>query len=334
MHATEYLNQPGAGDVPGVVVLSGPERFLKQETLQLVFRQIFPGEESPAELATQLEGREADWRAIQDELKTVSMFAGKRCVVLLAADDFVKDHRPALEAYAHQPARKSVLILDVKSWPKTTKLAKIVASTGLTVECTELKGAQLIGWAISHASQRYEKTLARPAAQLLIELAGTSIGQLDCELDKLASFVGDRKSISREDIPAVVGGWRLETTWAMINAVRDGQLGVALTEMNKLLTAGEAPQKLLGGISFVYRRITQAVRLSATGKPLPAALKEAGVFPNEIAATVTYLRKMGRQRAEQIPQLLLTADLGMKGDSSLPPRILLERLLVQLSPPT
>ncbi len=331
MHATEFLNQPHSAEIPPLVVLMGSERFFKQEVLQALLHQIFPGEKAPAELASRMDGRTAEWRTVQDELKTLSMFGTRRCVCLEGADDFVSAHRASLEQYAEHPARKSVLLLDVKSWPKTTKLAKKVTQGGLTIECTELKGPQLQGWVISHARQRYEKKLERPGAQLLVELAGTSIGQLDQELGKLASYVGERATLTTEDIPAVVGGWRLETTWAMINAVRDGQLGTALAEMNKLLTAGEAPQKLLGGISFVYRKLTQAVRLSGQAKPLASALREAGVFPQEIAATEAYLRKLGRQRAERIPQLLLNADLGMKGESSLPPRILLECLLVQLA---
>ncbi len=332
MHATEFLSQKATEAIPAVVVLAGAERFLKQQVQQRIYRQLFPQEENPAEMVTVVDGRTADWRQIQDELKTVSMFGGQRCVALENADDFVSAQRAGLEKYVEQPAKKSVFLLDVKSWPKTTKLAKKVAQTGLTVECTELKGAQLFNWVIAHAKQQYQKTLPRPVAQLLTELAGTSVGLLDQELDKLASFTGTRTEINMEDVRAIVGGWRLETTWAMINAVRDGRLDIALTEMNKLMTAGEAPQKLLGGITFVYRKLAMAVRATTASKPLGSALREAGVFPQDVAAAESYLRKLGRQRAEKIPELLLQADMGMKGESSLPPRILLERLLVQLSP--
>ena len=118
----------------------------------------------------------------------------------------------------------------------------------------------------------------------------------------------------------------------MINAVRDGRIDLALSEMNKLITAGEAPQKLLGGITFVYRKLINAVRAAGPNKTLAVALREAGVFPQEVSASENYLRKLGRARAELIPAYLLQADMGMKGESSLPPRVLLEQLFVQLSP--
>lgn len=332
MHAIEFLKRSAEETLLPMIVLFGSERYLKQQALQSILAQIYGDEESASELATTIEGREAEWRAVADELKTISMWGGKRCVCINAADDFVKANRPQLEKYAAQPAKKSLFILDVKSWPKSTKLAKKLAKTGLAIECAELKGAQLLSWVGQHAQSSYQKKIPRPAVQLLIELAGTSIGLLDQELSKLTSYVGSREQITTEDVRTLVGGWRLETTWAMINGVRDGHLGHALTELDKLLTAGEAPQKLLGGISFVYRKLTNAVRMSGPGRPLSAALKKAGVFPKEVPASESYLRKIGRQRAERIPELLLKTDLGMKGESALSPRLLIEKLFVELSP--
>jgi len=332
MLATDFIAKDSIDQIPPIVVLYGSERYLKQQSLHLLLTSIYGDAQSAQELATTIEGREAEWRSVSDELKTISMWSGKRSVVINAADDFVSANRSSLEAYADKPAKSSLLVLDVKSWPKSTKLAKKVEKTGLSLECGELKGAQLSSWVVSHAQQKYEKSISRSAVALLLELAGTSIGLLDRELDKLSSYVGDNKKITDEDVRALVGGWRLETTWNMINAVRDGELDVALTELNKLMTAGEAPQKLLGGISFVYRKLVQAVRTSAKTRNLNGALKSAGVFPRDIPAAETYLRRLGRQRAERIPHLLAQADLGMKGESSLPPRVLIERLLVELSP--
>ncbi|HCS53780.1 DNA polymerase III subunit delta [Rubinisphaera sp.] len=332
MHATEFLTQSELKSVPPIVVLFGGERFLKQQVQQLFLQTVYGPEADAHELASFLEGREAEWRSVADELKTISMWSGKRCVIINAADDFVSANRPQLEKYADNPAKSSLLILDVKSWPKSTKLAKKVQKTGEAIECGELKGAQLQGWVVSHAAHKYEKTISRQAGQLLIDLAGTSVGLLDQELDKLTSYVGQNKKITDEDVRALVGGWRLETTWNMINGVRDGQLDMALVELNKLMTAGEAPQKLLGGISFVYRKIVKAVRISAKTRQLGPALKQAGIFPRDVGPTETYLRKLGRERAERIPELLAKVDLGMKGESSLPPRLLIEKLLVELSP--
>src|SRR5690606_36013635 len=123
-------------------------------------------------------------------------------------------------------------------------------------------------WVQDAAKKVHEKQIAREAVQQLLQLAGTELGLLEQELSKLAAYVGERPSIEAEDVVKLVGGWKAETTWAMTGAIRDGQLGAALTYLDKLLTAGEAPQRLLGGINYTFRKIAQATELARQGRQL------------------------------------------------------------------
>jgi DNA polymerase-3 subunit delta len=156
------------------------------------------------------------------------------------------------------------------------------------------------------------------------------MGLLDQELAKLTAYVGDRARIGLDDVRALVGGWRAETTWKMTDAVRDGSPSLALQALDKLLTAGEAAPKILGGLNYVFRKYARATELSRRGTTLRAALQQAGVFPRDVDAAERYLRRIGRQRAERIIALLLQADSGLKGGSRLPERLQLEQLLLRL----
>ena len=240
-------------------------------------------------------------------------------------------NRAALESYLQKPARRAVLLLSVKSFPGNTRLAKAVAAGGLPLECAELKGMQLERWLAEQAAERYEKQLPRDSAALMVALAGTSLGLLDQELGKLESYVGERRRIEPDDVSKLVGGWSTETTWAMIDALQEGQLGTALAGLDKLLSAGEAPQMILGGLAFVYRKLAAATELSRHSGNLPAALRQAGVFPNKVEPAARYLRRIGRPQAERFYERLIGADAAMKGSSRVPERITLESLLVELS---
>jgi len=324
MHAVDFLKQ-SAPSVPPVVVLLGGQRHLKQAALSRLRSVVIADDDTSL---TRFVGKETDLQTVTDELRTVSMWGDRRLVVVDDADDFVSKHRAALEKYVDAPAKKSVLVLDVASWPKTTRLAKQLAKTGLDIECSELKGAALSKWLIDAARDTHQATLQRDAAALLIELVGEELGLLDQELAKLAAYVGARKQITSEDVRGLVGGWRTETTWAMTDAVRDGRLGDALAALDQLLDAGEAGPKLLGGINFVFRKFALATEQARHG-PLDAALKAAGVF--QVAPGAAYLRRIGRPKAEQILTALVTTDAGLKGYSRLPDRLQLELLLVRLA---
>ena len=68
-------------------------------------------------------GDKATWGAVMDDVQTLPMLSPRKLVVVEQADPFVTEHRPALEAYAQKPSKGGVLVLDVKSFPETTKLA-------------------------------------------------------------------------------------------------------------------------------------------------------------------------------------------------------------------
>jgi DNA polymerase-3 subunit delta len=326
MHAIEFLKDARPA-IPPVVVLQGSQRHLKQSVLSRLRSLVINDDEASL---TRFAGKDADLQSVADELRTVSMWGDRRLVVVDDADEFVSKHRAGLEKYVESPAKKSVLTLDVHSWPKTTRLAKHLAKSGLDIECTELKGALLSKWLIDTARDTHQAALHRDAAALLIELVGEELGLLDQELAKLAAYVGSQKPITSDDVRGLVGGWRTETTWAMADAVRDGRLPDAFAALHQLLAAGEAGPKLLGGINFVFRKYALATEMSRH-QPLDGALKAAGVFPRDQAPAAAYLRRIGRAKAEQILSALVAADAGLKGQSRLPERLQLELLLQKLS---
>ena len=330
MLATAFLKQPDKTPPGPIAAVFGAERLLKQLAIQELLRIAFNGQTEEAD-PLRFAGKAIDFAAVIDSLRTVAMWTPRQVVIVEEADEFVSEHRAALEKYLEKPARKGVLILDVKSWPSNTRLAKKTAEIGLPIDCNPLKLPELLTWLVERARSRLDKSLDRGAAQLLTELAGTDLGLLDQELEKLASYIGQEKKIDNEAVRKLVGGWKAETTWKMLDSVRDGHLAEALVLLDKLLRMGEPGMKLLGGIQYVYRPIARATELSRGGMPLHSALSDAGVKPFAITPTQTYLKRLGRPRAEQILNSLLQMDVDLKGWSALPERVLLERLLVRLS---
>lgn len=330
MHLTAFLKVGSDQPIGPMVAVHGKERHLKRMAVDALKARVLGPEDADVGL-TRFAGRDADLATVLDELRTVSMWGDARLVIVDDAEDFVSKHRAGLESYLEKPAKTSVLVLDVTTWPKTTRLAKAVAKIGLELECRELTGAELIRWLSDSSRDQHGKQLGRDGAALMVELAGSDLGLLDQELSKLAAYVGDRAKIEPEDVRTLVGGWKAETTWFMLDALRDGRLDVALGCLDKLLIAGEAPQKLLGGIGYVFRKFAHATELSRTGTMLNDALKQAGVFPRDVAAAAAYLRRIGRPRAEKIQRLLLDTDTNLKGGSRVSERLLLEQLFVELS---
>jgi len=327
-HASRFLTKPDEFATGPIVALTGSQRFLKRASLNTLTALVLGEEDTEPTVFT---GKEAVLSDVLDELSMISMFGDHRLVIVEEADDFVKTYRKQLEQYLQKPAKKSVLVLDVKSWNKSTKLAKAVLKVGLTIACEDLKGRELQAWMGQLSKDKFGKQIAREAAALIEELVGNNLGLIEQELNKLSSYIGERNRIEQEDVRALVGGWKTETTWKMIDALRDGRLGESLELLDNLLKAGEHPLKILGGINFVYRKYVLAAEWARQGTPLGESLRNAKVFPRAIDPSGRYLRRVGRPNAERFLSRLMAADGDLKGRSTIPDRLRMERLLVELS---
>jgi len=328
MDALAFLERPR---LQRLFVVQGDEDFLRRRVLQAI-RQVVLGEGGGADgLSFSVHpGDTATFAAVMDELQMVPFFGERRLIVVDNADPFVTLHRAALEkAVANLPS-SGVLVLDVKSWPSTTRLAKMLDATA-TIVCKAPAAYRLPQWCVKWAASQEQKQLPPAAAELLVELVGPEMGLLDQELLKLAIYVGDRKRIDVEDVDKLVGRGRSQDTWKIFDAIGAGEAKTALNILDRLLDQGEEPIRLLGAFSKQLRQLAQAYRLTLLGRPLALALQEVGVPPFGIKQRENMLKHLGRRRLERLYDWLLEADQGAKGGSQLLPRTLLERLVLRLA---
>jgi DNA polymerase-3 subunit delta len=337
----DYLAHPAKHPASGVCVLFGDESFLKRHVLAALKEQVLSGEDAEFSVAV-LSGREAELREVSDALATRALFGGGRHVVIVEeADEFVSENRSALELYVVRPKAASLLVLEVKTWPSTTRLYKALAETGLQIECKFPPPARALKWLAGWCQQKHQASLEPAAAELMLESVEQEMGLLDQELAKLASLAGQGGTITASMVHNVVGGWRAKTAWDMLDATLAGDTRTALVQLDRLLLSGEVPIALLGQISASLRRFAAATRLveqaEATRRPitLRQALEQAGLKPFLLGKAEGQLRQLGRTRASQLYHWLLNADLALKGTSSSPirSRLVLEELIVRLSAP-
>lgn len=335
--ALEYLAHAAKHPPRPICAVFGEEAFLKRLAIAELRRSVL-GEEEGEFSFTRFDGRTAEMREVMDEISTVALFGGgQRLVVVDEADDFVTRHRAALEDYAAKPKTSGVLVLDVRTWPKNTRLYKAVDAGGLQIDCKTPDVRALLKWLVSWAKTRHAAKLEPAAAEMLLELVGPELGLLDQELAKLAVSTAQGGTITAGMVQDLVGGWRAKTAWDMIDAMLAGNAPEALVQLDRLLLAGENAIGILAQMSANLRRFAAATRLveqaEAAGRRinLRQALEEAGVKPFILGKVEPQLRSLGRERAGRLYRLLLEADLDLKGQSALPPRVVLERLMVRLA---
>ena len=337
--ALDFIASPAKHPAGAITVLFGDEPFLKRQALGLLREEILSGDDADFSVK-RFEGRELEMRDVMDTLSTRALFGGGRNLVIIdEADEFVSKNRPALEDYVAKPKKASVLILDVKLWPATTRLFKAVAESGLQIECKFPAPARLLKWLTSWSQKHHQAKLEPDAAELLAETVESEMGLFDQELAKLAAMAGPNGTITAKMVEEAVGGWRAKTAWDMLDAALSGNPPAALLQLDRLLLGGEVPIALLAQIGASLRRFAAAARLidqsdkAKRGINLRQALEQAGVKPFLLGKVEPQLRKLGRSRAGELYRWLLEADLALKGSSSSPARsrLVLEELIVRIA---
>lgn len=330
-----------------MVAVVGDDGFLKHEVIAAL-RGALVGE-GDAEIDWRVfEGPVAEWRDVADAVATRSLFGGDRPVALVEeADTFVTRYRDTLEDFAAGRSAAGVVVLDLKSLPGNTRLAKAIAAEGTLIDCkTPDRGAAVAKhrrdagrWLAQRAEAEHRAGLDPAAVEVLFELLPMSLGVLDQEVARLALLAGEGQTIDAKLAQEHVGGWRVRTAWDLVDAVADGRAADALAQLDRLLLAGEQPIGLLAQLGATLRKFgaaaahVEAAEREGRRPSLSAAIKAAGFPPFKAGDAERQLRQIGRERARQLAEWVLEADLAMKGHNSQPARARteLERLIVGLS---
>jgi len=362
-HPIPYLEWPVAGtssaleilaapddwrlEAPSIVALHGDEPFLVLHMLELLRSRLCPDEDDRSWAWREFDGcDDLDPRDVFDEAATMPMFAtATRAAVVRNADAFVTAARERLEAIAAAPrGRRGVVILEVRSLPSNTRLAKAIAKQGLAIDTSIPQRADIGGWIRTWASSRHGIILAAATSQRLLERLGGNLGQIDQAIARLAAATDPdsrKQAIPPEAVDDFAGSPQERTAWGMVDAAAGGDTKRALRELADLLESGENPIGISAQIASVLRRLSTAARLLAlpanAGRPagVEQALREAGVaaWPKALAQAKESLAQLGPQRARLLPVWLLDLDLALKGEASrgLRARLALERLFCKMA---
>lgn len=124
------------------------------------------------------------------------------------------------------------------------------------------------------------------AVERLFYAVGANFGQMRSEIDKLTTYLGGEKAVTRDDVQAVVGGRREVLIWDFCDAVVLGKPKTALALLSSLLQQGESDVGILILLS-------NQVRMAALGSTLAEAqlLNAGSRFAKLSAETESLLPK-------------------------------------------
>ena len=102
---------------------------------------------------------------------------------------------------------------------------------------------------------REGKTIHPQAEALLLERIDPEVFQMEMEIQKLISYLGDRKQVLLKDIDDLVGANREEPLYELTTVLGERNSEEALRKLKQLWEQGFNPLQIISGITNSLRRL-------------------------------------------------------------------------------
>jgi DNA polymerase III subunit delta len=235
----------------------------------------------------------------------------------------------SLAKYFESPAPFSVLLFEASSMDKRQRYSKLLAEHALLVELTI--GGESAAALAAQMAKDCGAEIDREAAALLAEILNSEPSRMRIEIEKLSTYVEKGQRITSAEVEELVVAARKNTVWQLADMLAGRRSDSALAFLDNLLREGEEPIGLVGGITWMYRKLIEARDLPAGTSGFQAA-RALGMSP---AAAETAVRQAHRiPKKDLLAGLVALAEADSQLKSSNPdPRALMEFLIVQLASP-
>jgi len=159
------------------------------------------------------------------------------------------------------------LVITTDVVDKRRGLFKAISSRGMAIDCTVPAGDrradrmvqdQVLHQKMAEILGAGDKEMDSLAYRALVDMTGFDLRTFCGNLEKLIDYVGDRNTITVDDVETVLKRTRQDPIYDFTNAVADRQIEKALFFLNSLLAADFHPLQILAAVANQVRRLILA----------------------------------------------------------------------------
>ncbi len=254
MSPAELQKAINSNTLPELVYLYGTERFFLDRSLQQISDSLVPEDARDFNLQT-FHAKECQVDDIVDSARTLPVFAPRRLVIVKGSDKFSAAELEALTRYIEEPVPESCLVFVGEKVDKRKKFFQNFQKKGALVEFKGLYENQIPSF-VKEQSANYGFSFTEDAMALFCRRSGTSLQEIDGELQKLSQYLGDDKKLADvDDVKAIVSDTRIDSIFDMVNAIGRRDAGEALRLLGRLLDEGMAPLAVLSMLTRHFRQL-------------------------------------------------------------------------------
>ncbi len=311
----------------------GQEIFLIEEVISDIKKIILPSEEKGFNFS-KFELEENKWVDVISEAQTVPFLFSEKKLILVEvkgkrSESLTPSELSLLKEYFSSPSSHCVLTVKAGPCDRRKSLFKFFTSLPSNICCRiefkPLKGKQLFAWIDDKVTSR-GKIIGFTEKQRLIEITGSDLGNLNNEIDKLITYIGDKKTIQTEDIEDVTGYIRSFALWELTDSLEKFDLEKSLTVVNQLLNEGYHPLVILSFLSRFFQNLLSIKLMINENFSQEEIARNISTPYFKVQSLINLAKEFSEAGLNYFISYLKQLDLKCKS-SSLNPKIMLENFL-------
>lgn len=257
-----------------VYLLTGEETYLTSQFFHRLADAI-AGDDTMN--VNRFQGKKPDIKEIISLADTMPFFAERR-LILIEDSGFFKTDSTELAEYLPNMPETTHIIFREEQVDKRNKLYKVVSKQGYFSEMKRQTQQELERWVFQMLKKEGIQITAS-AMQHFFETVGTDMNVIKNELDKLISYLGDRKVLNAADIDTMCSRQIEGHIFDMIDAMADRKSKKALKLYYDLLELKEPALRILALITRQYMQLYQVKEMQKSGLSGQELAKAAGLNP-------------------------------------------------------
>ncbi len=307
----DHIDRCRSNGLAPVYLFTGEEQYFADRALAVITEKALAGAPRDFNLDV-FYGKDAKAADVAAQASTLPMMAERRLVILKEADK-LRDLKEIKE-YLKAPSPDCVLILLAMGADRSKEraLSDMLPESAVFAHFWRPRDYEIPD-IVQKLVRASGFTIDRGAVAYISETLSGNIALIEAELNKVFNLLGERRHVKEEDVRESVGDFGLPAVFELSDAAAAGNASKAVETLEKLLRDGEEPLKLLAILSGNWRKMA-------------AGEKPAGGWGGNKSPA----RKMSDGEIARAFGSLMKADRELKG-SPVPPRLVMERLVLELS---
>lgn len=289
MDGIQALREIKKGNIGPVYLLGGTNAFIKERIMEELKKNILEEEMSSFNLDT-YQGNKQSLGEILSRAETPPVLSRKRMVIVKEVPYFKEEinekDTEKLINYLENPSPSTCLVLVTDKIDKRKKTTKKLFLKKWVIECNPVKESDLKKW-INQKLRQEKKEIKENALELLVKLVGNDLNQMENEISKLCTYLGEDKVLTEDTVRALVSASSLEVSiFSLVDNIGKKNKKEALVQLHSILKQNEPPLKILTMIGRQFRLLIQVkkhLESTKTKRELSSDMKLPAFVVNKLA---------------------------------------------------